>query len=56
MLVFDNVIPDYAVPFSEAYGGPQFIARAFLEVRSFFSGLICLSDARFKRRVIIVSI
>lgn len=32
----DNVIPDYAVPFSEAYGGPQFIARALLEVRPFF--------------------
>ncbi|KAF8553141.1 hypothetical protein OG21DRAFT_1283722 [Imleria badia] len=31
VLVMDNVIPDYAVPFSEAYGGPQFIARAFLE-------------------------
>lgn len=36
VLVLDNVIPDYAVPCSEAYGGPQFIARAFLEVRSFF--------------------
>ncbi|KAG6371816.1 hypothetical protein JVT61DRAFT_9177 [Boletus reticuloceps] len=31
VLVSDNVIPDYAVPFSEAYDGPQFIARAFLE-------------------------
>ncbi|KAG9308021.1 hypothetical protein JVU11DRAFT_12673 [Chiua virens] len=35
VLVSDNIIPDYAVPFSEAYGGPQFIARAFLEVKSF---------------------
>lgn len=31
--MLDNVIPDFAVPFSEAYGGPQFIARAFLEAR-----------------------
>jgi hypothetical protein len=39
VLVLDNVIPDYAVPFSEAHGGPQFIARAFLEVRRLFHAL-----------------
>ena len=33
--MLDNIIPDYAVPFSEVYGGPQFIARVFLEVGSF---------------------
>ncbi|KAI9463137.1 hypothetical protein HD554DRAFT_1417327 [Boletus coccyginus] len=31
VLVLDNVIPDHAVPFSEAYGGPQFVARALVE-------------------------
>ncbi|KAF8435354.1 hypothetical protein L210DRAFT_857077 [Boletus edulis BED1] len=36
VLVSDNVIPDHAIPFSEAYDGPQFVARAFLEVRSRF--------------------
>lgn len=36
VLVLDNIIPDYAVPCSEAYGGPQFIARAFLDVTSYF--------------------
>ena len=36
VLVLDNVIPDYAVPLLEAHGGPQFIARAFLEVRWLF--------------------
>jgi hypothetical protein len=39
VLVLDNVIPDFAVPFSEAHGGPQFIARAFLEVRWLFRAL-----------------
>lgn len=38
----DNVIPEYAVPFSEAYGGPQFIARTFLEVR-LFSFFLCVN-------------
>ncbi|KIJ62388.1 hypothetical protein HYDPIDRAFT_41889 [Hydnomerulius pinastri MD-312] len=31
VIVLDNIIPPNAVPFTEEYGGPQFIARAYLE-------------------------
>ncbi|KAF9218835.1 hypothetical protein BS17DRAFT_478206 [Gyrodon lividus] len=31
VVVLDNAVPPYAVPFSEADNGPQFIARAVLE-------------------------
>ncbi|KAF9240415.1 hypothetical protein BU15DRAFT_61429 [Melanogaster broomeanus] len=34
VVVLDNTIPPYPVPFAEGLNGPQFIARAFLEGRN----------------------